>query len=75
MVARNDITGDLIKSKTTMGKEFEDNFKRIFGEKQKEKYIPPPLPLNEYPDNSKDEWDEGRMDIIGSNGPTGAHYE
>lgn len=43
MVARNDITGDLIKSKTTMGKEFEDNFTKIFGEKKREKYIPPPL--------------------------------
>lgn len=65
MVARNDITGDLIKSKTTMGKEFEDNFKRIFGEKKKEKYVPPPLP------DWGDEEAERRVDIIGSNGNIG----
>lgn len=51
MVARNDITGDLIKTKATMGSEFEENFKRIFGERKKEKYIPPPLPSSDYPDN------------------------
>jgi len=63
MVARNEITGDLIKSKSKISKDFEDNFDRIFGKKKKEKYVPPPLPLNEYPDNGavseeppKNEW-------------------
>lgn len=69
MVARNDITGDLIKSKTTMGKEFENNFERIFGAKKKEKYVPPPLP------DWGDEDAEKRLDIIGANGPTGEHYK
>ena len=67
MATKNDITGDnLISKKNT--KAFEDNYDRIFGKKK--------LPLNEYPNNSDDpdEWDERRVDIIGSNGPTGEHY-
>jgi hypothetical protein len=49
-MSKNEITGDnLISKKNT--KAFEDNFDRIFGKKKKEKYVPPPLPLNEYPDN------------------------
>jgi hypothetical protein len=79
MTSRNDVTGDLIKSRKN-SKEFEDNFDKIF-RKNKD-----PLcevcgktlsakgqecawtgcPLN---------WDEGRVDIIGQNGPTGEHYE
>ena len=77
MAARNDVTGDLIKSRKN-SKEFEDNFDKIF-RKNKD-----PLcdvcgkslsatkecawtgcPLN---------WDEARCDIIGQNGPTGDHY-
>jgi hypothetical protein len=78
MASRNDVTGDLIKSRKN-SKEFEDNFDKIF-RKNKD-----PLcdvcgksltatkecawtgcPLN---------WDEARVDIIGQNGPTGEHYE
>jgi hypothetical protein len=77
MTSRNDVTGDLIKSRKN-SKEFEDNFDKIF-RKNKD-----PLcdvcgksltatkecawtgcPLN---------WDEARVDIIGQNGPTGDHY-
>jgi len=77
MASRNDVTGDLIKSRKN-SKEFEDNFDKIF-RKNKD-----PLcdvcgkslsatkecawtgcPLN---------WDEARVDIIGQNGPTGDHY-
>jgi hypothetical protein len=77
MASRNDVTGDLIKSRKN-SKEFEDNFDKIF-RKNKD-----PLcdvcgkslsatkecawtgcPLN---------WDESRVDIIGQNGPTGDHY-
>jgi hypothetical protein len=77
MASRNDVTGDLIKSRKN-SKEFEDNFDKIF-RKNKD-----PLcdicgkslsgtkecaftgcPLN---------WDEARCDIIGQNGPTGDHY-
>ena len=78
MASRNDVTGDLIKSRKNT-KEFEDNFDNIFRKKPKD-----PLcnvcgkslgatkecawtscPLN---------WDETRVDIIGQNGPTGDHY-
>jgi hypothetical protein len=77
MASRNDVTGDLIKSRKN-SKEFEDNFDKIF-RKNKD-----PLcdvcgksltatkecaftgcPLN---------WDEARCDVIGQNGPTGDHY-
>lgn len=78
MASRNDVTGDLIKSRKN-SKEFEDNFDKIF-RKNKD-----PLcdvcgktlsskgqecawtgcPLN---------WDEARVDVIGQNGPTGDHY-
>ena len=73
MATRNDITGDLIKSRVN-NQQFEDNFDNIFRKKD-------PLcdicgktlnavkecaftgcPLN---------WDERRIDIIGSNGPVG----
>jgi len=76
MASRNDVTGDLIKSRKNT-KEFEDNYDKIFRNKD-------PLcdvcgksltatkecawtgcPLN---------WDESRVDIIGQNGPTGDHY-
>jgi hypothetical protein len=78
MASRNDVTGDLIKSRKN-SKEFEDNFDKIF-RKNKD-----PLcdvcgksltatkecaftgcPLN---------WDEARCDVIGQNGPTGDHYK
>jgi hypothetical protein len=36
--------------------------------------VPPPLPLNEYPNNDRDEWDESRVDTIGKNGNDGLHY-
>lgn len=73
MATRNDITGDLIKSRVN-NQQFEDNFDNIFRKKD-------PLcdicgkslsgtkecaftgcPLN---------WDETRCDIIGSNGNIG----
>lgn len=79
MTTRNDVTGDLIKSRVN-SKEFEDNFDTIFRKKPKEplcdicgKPLDPTkecawtgCPLN---------WDESRVDIIGQNGPTGEHYE
>jgi hypothetical protein len=77
MATRNDITGDLIKSRVS-NKQFEDNFDNIFRKKD-------PLcdicgktlnavkecaftgcPLN---------WDEKRADIIGSNGNIGYEEE
>jgi hypothetical protein len=79
MATTNPVTGDAIATrfgnKETQEK-FNNNFDAIFGVKpKKEKYVPPPLPLNEYPDNSNDEWDEDRIDTIGSNGNLGLHYD
>lgn len=58
MVAKNDITGDLIQSKQN-NKAFEDNFDRIFRKVKKEA---PELWTEE---------EEKRVDIIGQNGPVG----
>ncbi|CAB4121836.1 hypothetical protein UFOVP17_15 [uncultured Caudovirales phage] len=67
MTSKNDITGDLIKTKPTMGKEFEAQFEKIFGVKPpKEKYVPPPLP--EY---SEDWQSEKRDKAIAQNGNVG----
>lgn len=59
MTARNDITGDAIKTKG-FSKAFEDNFDRIFRSKKPE----PPA-----------EWNEERIDIVGQNGNDGLHYD
>jgi len=62
MVAKNDITGDLIQSKLN-SKAFEDNFDKIF---RKVKEEAPELWTEE---------DEKRVDIIGQNGPVGYSIE
>jgi hypothetical protein len=56
MATRNDVTGDLIKSRVN-SKEFEDNFDNIFRKKPTVK--------------KDDDWDEKRVDIIGQNGNIG----
>lgn len=73
MTARNNITGDLIKSRTN-SKEFEDNFDKIFRNKDPlcdvcgkslnatKECAWTSCPLN---------WDESRADIIGQNGNIG----
>ena len=43
MATKNDITGDELISKMN-SQAFRDNFDRIFREKKKERYVPPPLP-------------------------------
>lgn len=73
MATRNDITGDKIQSRINT-KQFEDNFEAIFGKKEKTNVGYPPLATDKPVDSSED-WDEKRIDIIGSNGPTGEHYE
>ena len=73
MSSYNDITGDKIQSRTNT-KQFEDNFDRIFGKKDKNTVGYPPLTADK-PVEPADDWDEKRMDIIGQNGPTGDHYE
>ena len=65
MAARNDITGDLIKTKTGNSDSYADNFDRIFGKKKPKE--PEQLEL--------DFGDEHRIDVIGQNGNTGEHYE
>jgi hypothetical protein len=60
---RNEITGDKIQTKGVFSKEAEDRFDLIFRKKE-------PTERNPDPD-----WDEGRIDVIGSNGNDGLHYE
>jgi hypothetical protein len=60
MATRNDVTGDLIKSRVN-SKEFEDNFDNIFRKKPTVK--------------KDDDWDEKRVDIIGQNGNIGYEEE
>lgn len=73
MTARNDITGDLIKTRATMGKEFEDNWNRIFGKKDK---VAEPAATTDKPVEpvQLDLFDEERADVIGANGNDGLHY-
>ena len=76
MAAYNDVTGDALVSRT-LSEEGSKSFDRIFGEKKKTNggWTPPPLPLNEYPDQ---DWPEERIDRIGANGdgyPDKSHYE
>lgn len=73
MSSYNDITGDKIQSRVT-NKQFEDNFDRIFGKKDKTTVGYPPLTPDKPVEYSED-WDEKRVDIIGSNGNTGDHYK
>lgn len=72
MTARNDITGDKIQSKIS-NDNYDKNFDAIF-RKEKTAVGYPPLTPNK-PLEPADEWDEKRIDIIGSNGPTGEHYK
>jgi tRNA(Ile2) C34 agmatinyltransferase TiaS len=78
MASRNDITGDIIKSRIN-NKQFEDNFDAIFKEKDPlcnvcgkslsakgQECAWTSCPLN---------WDESRVDIIGQNGNIGYEEE
>jgi hypothetical protein len=79
MATRNDITGDLIKSRVN-NQQFEDNFDNIFRKKEK---VVEAAALCDICGNSLSgtkecaftgcplNWDERRIDIIGSNGPIG----
>lgn len=77
MATYNDVTGDALVSRT-LSEEGSKSYDRIFGEKKKKTnggWTPPPLPLNEYPDQ---DWPEERIDRIGANGdgyPDKSHYE
>lgn len=85
--ASNPITGDFIKSRANT-KEYENNFDAIF-RKPIEQQEPKCLSLDSayerkaiaeglvktpvFTENK--EWNEKRVDIIGSNGNDGLHYE
>lgn len=66
MVAKNDITGDAIQSKSN-SKEYGDNFDRIF---RKDKVVQP-KPTADQPVELWTEDDEKRQEIIGQNGNIG----
>ena len=80
MATYNDVTGDAIATRfgsKEQQEKFDQSFDAIFGTKKKTNggWTPPPLPLNAYPDNGSDEWDETRIDTIGKNGNDGLHYD
>jgi len=78
MAATNSVTGDALITRfgsKEQQEKYNNNFDTIFGVKpKKEKYVPPPLPLNEYPETS---WDDGeqRIENIGRNSNEGLHYK
>lgn len=51
------------KQRKTNKKQYNENYDLIFG--RKEKY---------YDSDETTDWDEDRLDIIGTNGNTGEHY-
>ena len=46
MAAINDITGDLIQTRSGLSEEGKANWDKIFPPKKKERYVPPPLNLD-----------------------------
>ena len=70
MVAKNDITGDAIQSRTN-SKEYGDNFDRIF---RKDKVVQP-QPAADQPVELWSEYDEKRQEIVGQNGNVGYDLE
>ena len=81
MATYNDVTGDAIATRfgsKEQQEKFDQYFDAIFGTKKKTNGGWTPPPLNEYPNNAHDEWDETRIDRIGSNGdgyPDKSHYD
>ncbi len=73
MASYNDVTGDKIQSRVNT-KQFEDNFDRIFGKKNKTT-VADTVPAPDKPVEPTEDWNEERVDIIGSNGNDGLHYE
>jgi hypothetical protein len=81
-MSKNDITGDEIKSKVSS--TYADNYDKIFRKDTVESVDTSANKLAQcphYPDlcfctgACKNGWDEKRIDIIGSNGNEGIHYE
>jgi len=73
MSSYNDVTGDKIQSRIN-SKQFEDNFDRIFRKKDKAS-VDNTATTADKPVESTDNWDEKRIDVIGTNGNDGLHYE
>ena len=71
MASYNDVTGDKIQSRIN-NKQYEDNFDKIFRQKTAVGY--PPLTPNK-PLEPAEDWDEKRIDVVGSNGNDGLHYK
>ena len=70
MAARNDITGDELKSKINT-KEYEDNFDRIFGKKKKPE-VASPVVTPTQPAEYAEDWQSAERDrAIAQNGNVG----
>lgn len=72
-MSKNDITGDDIKSRVNT-KKYEENYEKIFRKEKHHVGYPPLTPNQPVESTNKDDWDEERIDIIGSNGNSGEHY-
>lgn len=80
MTAKNDITGDLIQSKSS-SKAYEDNYDLIF--RKKKSATTRCRTCDKVVAEVKDcawtscpvLWDESRVDVVGQNGNEGLHYE
>lgn len=71
MVSKNDITGDKIQTKIGNDNKYEDNYDAIFRKNKVGNATPTP----DKPVEPTEEWDEDRIDTIGSNGNEGLHYD
>ena len=73
MASFNDITGDKIATRTVT-KEYEDNYDNIFRKNKVAETKPTPDQPVE-PVQLELDFDEERIDTIGTNGNEGLHYE
>lgn len=71
MTAKNDITGDFIRSKPSSDM-FEENFDKIFRNKEPMTHDELVSKMMENPEVAKE---VSRIEVIGQNGNEGIHYE
>ena len=78
-MSRNNITGDKIQTKGVLSKQGEANYDKLFYSCLPDcKYLINTLTkckLCPHKEAQLASWDETRIDIIGSNGNNGEHYE
>lgn len=75
MSSYNDITGDKIQSRTNT-KNYEKGYELWEENKRKEKArLANAASTADKPVEPADDWDEKRIDVIGTNGNDGLHYE